>query len=318
MRIEQFVFLNEIVKHQSISVASEYCYTTPQNVSKSIRALEKELGVTLFKRTRQGIVLTPDGERILNAANIICHEVDKINEIYHPIRKDENADISSFSILSTHDFLPISKKLLMLLMKQHPQMRAALINAEPPFLSSSSEFIEFVDKKIRTHNVVFSMVDDYNLDSIATISNKYAIYSLFKEPLCIEVPKNSIWAKEKSIPVRALPNIPLISFGISQEDNLSFFHGAIERRYNLKLRPRIISNVSWGNEKNSFFREHFALLRTAYGWKDNEITTLLPLQEKCYIHHAVFLSHIHEENIVANECIMPFIRKQFSELYLLN
>ena len=51
MRIEHLEYLICLARTHSITKASEELFTTHQNVSKMIRQLEQELGVTLFTRS---------------------------------------------------------------------------------------------------------------------------------------------------------------------------------------------------------------------------------------------------------------------------
>ncbi len=64
MELRQLEYFLECAQRGSLTRAAEALYTTQPHVSQVIRALERELGVSLFRRTGSGIVLTEDGERI--------------------------------------------------------------------------------------------------------------------------------------------------------------------------------------------------------------------------------------------------------------
>ncbi len=64
MELRQLEYFLECAQRGSLTRAAEALYTTQPHVSQVVRALERELGVTLFRRTGSGIVLTEDGERI--------------------------------------------------------------------------------------------------------------------------------------------------------------------------------------------------------------------------------------------------------------
>jgi LysR family glycine cleavage system transcriptional activator len=51
-------------RHSTLRAAADALFLTHGAVSRQIRALEAELGVALFTRTRQGMVLTPQGQRL--------------------------------------------------------------------------------------------------------------------------------------------------------------------------------------------------------------------------------------------------------------
>ncbi len=64
MELRQLEYFLKCAEKGSLTRAAEELYTTQPHVSQVIRALERELGVSLFRRTGAGIVLTEDGERI--------------------------------------------------------------------------------------------------------------------------------------------------------------------------------------------------------------------------------------------------------------
>ena len=64
MELRQPEYFLECAYRGSLTKAAEALYTTQPHVSQVIRALERELGAALFRRTGSGIVLTEAGERI--------------------------------------------------------------------------------------------------------------------------------------------------------------------------------------------------------------------------------------------------------------
>lgn len=61
MRVDALKYFLEIANLGSFSRASSHLYVSQQGLSKSIRALEKEFGVTLFERTGKRVHLTAAG-----------------------------------------------------------------------------------------------------------------------------------------------------------------------------------------------------------------------------------------------------------------
>lgn len=53
-----------IVKHKTVHAAAHVLYITQTAVTQRIRTLEQKLQVTLFIRTRRGMLLTPEGEAL--------------------------------------------------------------------------------------------------------------------------------------------------------------------------------------------------------------------------------------------------------------
>ena len=55
MTFQQLSFVVEVANCESINKAAERLYTSESNVSNSIKALEEELGIQIFLRTKKGV-----------------------------------------------------------------------------------------------------------------------------------------------------------------------------------------------------------------------------------------------------------------------
>lgn len=94
MNILHMKYAVEVAKAGSISKASEVLLTAMPNISRSIKKLESDLGITIFDRTTTGMKLTPDGEEFLNYAKETLSQIDRIEKYY----KEGNAKRQRFSI----------------------------------------------------------------------------------------------------------------------------------------------------------------------------------------------------------------------------
>lgn len=82
MNIVHLKYAVEIAKTKSISKAAENLYMGQPNLSRAIRELEENLGITIFNRTTKGISITDEGEEFLQYAKRIIAQVDEMEEIY--------------------------------------------------------------------------------------------------------------------------------------------------------------------------------------------------------------------------------------------
>ncbi len=64
MTLEQITYFLQLAKTLSFTKTAENTFTTQPTVSRQIKALEDEVGLTLFKRHTKGITLTPAGEAL--------------------------------------------------------------------------------------------------------------------------------------------------------------------------------------------------------------------------------------------------------------
>ena len=72
----------EVAKSGSINKAAEVLMVAAPNVSRSIKELETDFGITIFERTQNGTKLTPEGEEFINYAKGILRQIDEIERFY--------------------------------------------------------------------------------------------------------------------------------------------------------------------------------------------------------------------------------------------
>lgn len=80
MDLKELMFFSQVCKDNSIRKAASNLYITHQGLSKSIKCLEKELGVELFKRTKIGIEITENGYIVMKYVDRILNEVKSMND----------------------------------------------------------------------------------------------------------------------------------------------------------------------------------------------------------------------------------------------
>ncbi len=83
-----------IAKTNSINKAAEELYVGAPALSRAIKELEADLGVTLFERSAKGMFLTPDGELFVSYAKKVLKQIDDIESIF----KDGSKAREHFSI----------------------------------------------------------------------------------------------------------------------------------------------------------------------------------------------------------------------------
>ena len=69
MNILHMKYVAEVAKQGSLNKAAEVLLIAQPNLSRSVKELESELGITIFTRSAKGMVLTPEGEEFIGYAN---------------------------------------------------------------------------------------------------------------------------------------------------------------------------------------------------------------------------------------------------------
>jgi len=104
MKLHQLRDFLAIVDKESISSAAKYLGIAQPSLSRSIRELEKELGVPLFERHARGVALTQMGTVFAKRARMAVRELEKgrdeISQIQGQVHGDVTVCISGVSHLT--------------------------------------------------------------------------------------------------------------------------------------------------------------------------------------------------------------------------
>ena len=110
MNLSQLRYVVEVEKTGSITKAAKQLYMGQPNLSKAIRELESEVGITIFRRTAQGVEPTPIGAQFLSYAKTILSQVDELESFYKPqwekeFRFDVSVPRATYISVAFTDFL---------------------------------------------------------------------------------------------------------------------------------------------------------------------------------------------------------------------
>lgn len=203
MNLDHFIYFKTLAQSNSFTLASERLFITQQALSKSMKAFEKELGTTLFLRSKQGISLTADGEYVLQIANRV---LDATNELQHHFASSHAKNIrGSLDIMSLpiiQDFF-ISKTLINFY-KYYPQIK---INYQ---LRNEAEILSALQKK-ETH---LGFLHFFRLQGapLIEINDPLSFIPLMNSNISAIVSKKSPLAKLESLSLQQLTNQPIVIF----------------------------------------------------------------------------------------------------------
>ena len=82
MNILHIKYAAEVARLGSLNKAADVLMIAQPNISRSIKELESDLGITIFKRCAKGMVLTPDGEEFMDYAQSILIQIDRMEQPY--------------------------------------------------------------------------------------------------------------------------------------------------------------------------------------------------------------------------------------------
>lgn len=88
MTVTQLEYALAVYKHRHFGRAAEACHITQPTLSMQLQKLEDELGVILFDRSKNPIIPTQEGERVISQAQNVIQEYKKIYQVIDQGQKD--------------------------------------------------------------------------------------------------------------------------------------------------------------------------------------------------------------------------------------
>ncbi len=82
MNILHMKYAVQVAKLGSLNKAAETLLIAQPNISRSIKELESDLGISIFNRSAKGMVLTPEGEEFISYAQSILKQINDVEMLY--------------------------------------------------------------------------------------------------------------------------------------------------------------------------------------------------------------------------------------------
>jgi DNA-binding transcriptional LysR family regulator len=235
MRLEQLRHIVEVSQSKSISLAAERSFVSQPALSSSISKLEIELGVTLFKRTSQGVSPTELGESIIQKAIEIIDKVDEIKSIAKTTAIALAGNINIAAVPSMCSTIMVNA--LTTFKYKHPKVEIMLKVGE------SNNILH----DVQSGKIDFSII--LKTDELLQAKNIY-YKELFKDEFIILVGKNSPLAEKKSISLEEALEQPLVLYNTEYVVNCGISellrkYGRLQIAYrfdDLKIIEKVISS----------------------------------------------------------------------------
>lgn len=126
--ISKYGIFSKVVETGSFTKTAKEIGYSQSAVSQTVKNLEKEMGVTLIERKKEGVVLTDDGKRLINAIRSIYIAENSLEEA-----KRELLGLES-GVIKIGTFTSVSRNILPVLMKnfkmKYPGVRFILKQGE--------------------------------------------------------------------------------------------------------------------------------------------------------------------------------------------
>ncbi|MFE4814686.1 LysR family transcriptional regulator [Peribacillus simplex] len=181
MNIEQLLYIVEVAKYSSLSIAAQNLHVTQSNISQSITNLEKELGIKVLKRSRgHGAVPTDEGRIILKLAYEVQKKLEEIKVTANLLNSTEVGELKISSLPGLMTFLV---KAIASFRHDYPH-----VNLEVSDKSGSAIIGDVRQHKTDIGLITYSSDLNINMEGIAyepLIEGKQKVYVSKHSPLAI-------------------------------------------------------------------------------------------------------------------------------------
>jgi LysR family cys regulon transcriptional activator len=227
MKLQQLRYLVEVAhRGLNVSEAAEALYTSQPGVSKQIKLLEDELGVTVFERSGKRLTaVTEPGKRVLEIAERILHEADNIKRVGEEYA---GGDSGRLVIATTHTqaryALPAVVKNFV---DRHPNVRLSMHQGSP------TQIADWTIKGEADIAIATEALDQYP---------QLVMLPCYQWGHCVVAPDGHPILAEKSVSLATLARWPLITYDPAFAGR-SRINKAFERA---QLTPTIVLGLGLG------------------------------------------------------------------------
>ena len=133
MNLRDLRYLVAVAEHRHLGRAAEACFVSQPTLSTQLKKLEETLGVVLFERSNRRVMLTPEGEQIVQQTQRILVEVNSLTALSEQLRDPLGGDLRVGIIPTVAPYL--LPKVLVPLQKAFPNLRIQLTEGQTANIS---------------------------------------------------------------------------------------------------------------------------------------------------------------------------------------
>jgi LysR family hydrogen peroxide-inducible transcriptional activator len=207
MTLTELKYIVAVARERHFGRAAKACFVSQSTLSIGVKKLEEELGTVLFERGRNEVTLTPRAEQIVEQAQQVLEEVDRIRQI---ARAEKGQLVGPLRIGAIHTVGPyLFPGLIPVLHEKVPKMPLVV---KEDFTSNLTTLL----KQGQLDVIIVS----YPYDEPGIITRP-----LYDEPFVVLVPASHPWAAKDAIKREMLPdeNIMLLGAGNCFRDQVLDF-----------------------------------------------------------------------------------------------
>ena len=226
MTLQQLKYVTTIANIGSISEAAKRLFVSQPSLTKAIKELEKEMGITIFDRTNKGISVSKEGERFLGYARQVLEQAALLEEQY----KSQSGGKKQFSVSTQHYSFAVNAFVELL--------KGAEIDQYDVSLRETQTYEIIDDVAHMKSEIGLLYYNDFNRPVLEKLihTNELTFTELFTAHPHIFIGKTHPLAHKEVVSMDELEEYPYISF--EQGDHNSFYFS--EEIFSTVVRPKHI------------------------------------------------------------------------------
>ncbi|MBD5087474.1 MAG: LysR family transcriptional regulator [Clostridiales bacterium] len=231
MTLQQLKYIIMVAKKGSLTEAAKELYISQPSLTKSIKELEKEVGILIFDRTNKGISVSKEGEIFLGYARQVLDQISLIEEKY----KEPSKGRQEFSVSTQHYSFAVNA--FIDLIKEYGKDNYDFSIRE----TQTYEIMEDVTRMKSEIGILY--YNNFNKAVLQKMikANDLKFTELFTAKPHIFVSRGNPLSKRKSVTMEELASFPYLSF--EQGEHNSFYYSeeifsTVIRSKNIRVRDR--------------------------------------------------------------------------------
>ena len=178
MTLNELKYIVAVAKEKHFRKASETCFVSQPTLSVAIKKLEEELGVILFERRKQDVLITPIGQKIIKIAENMLEQSKSIKQLAQESQGNLSTELKIGAIYTIAPYL--LPKLIPSFQKHAPNVPVII----------EENYTHVLAEKLQTGEI------DIAILSLPFEEPNIETFTLYEEPFKIILPKQHPFIKD--------------------------------------------------------------------------------------------------------------------------
>lgn len=210
--IQQLKYIVSVVENGTITEAAKKLYISQPSLSNAIKDIEEEVGITIFIRSRAGIVVTPEGMEFVGYARQVLRQMELLEDKYisHTPGKIRFSVSSPYYVFTTNAFVEI--------VEEFGKERFEFILHE----TTVHQILDDVKNRFSDLGIIYISCENEQAMRKTLDENKLVFYELFTVKPQVFIRASHPLSERQCVQLDELKDYPRINFMQYKEEHAHF------------------------------------------------------------------------------------------------